>query len=149
MELIRENKEKHRATYFCGDRYRKVWGSSSPEWISNHVQLLNIHVPNYVLAFGENWIEYKIIPGKPASTFIHTPEFIDRIYNFCLSNIKQTAPYVHGDWSLSNIIVDGDNITMCDWDNLGIYPMDEVNAKLMFDLTNAFGTAFQQYIQQS
>ena len=144
MELIRENKEKQRATFFCGDRYRKEWYNVSATWIRNHVQLLNKLVPDYVLGFGDNWIEYKIIPGVPASTLSHSPEFVNRVYRFCLDSIAETSPYVHGDWSLSNIIVNGDTLKLCDWDNLGIYPMDEVKAKLISDLTNAFGTAFQQ-----
>jgi RIO-like serine/threonine protein kinase len=148
MKLIRENKEKQRATFFCGDRYRKEWYSRPPEWISSHVKMLNEHVPNYVLASGNNWIEYKIVPGTLASEFKHTPEFIDRIYRFCLENIKQTMPYTHGDWSLSNMIIDGDNITLIDWDNIGFYHPDDVFEKLNEDLTNAFGTAFQQYRQQ-
>jgi RIO-like serine/threonine protein kinase len=142
MELIRENKEKQRATYFCGDRYRKVWGNTTPKWISEHVQLLKQHVPGYVLDFGDNWIDYKIIPGIPANTFEHTPEFVNRIYTFCIENIKQTMPYTHGDWSLSNIIVDGNTLTMCDWDNLGKYHIDDVFEKLNEDLSSAFGDRF-------
>jgi RIO-like serine/threonine protein kinase len=149
MKLIRENKEKQRATYFCKDRYRKVWRNTTPAWIKEHVQLLKQHVPGYVLNFGDNWIEYSIIPGVPASTLSHSPEFVDKIYKFCLDSIIETSPYVHGDWSLSNILVDGDKLRLCDWDNLGIYPMTDVRAKLISDLTNAFGTSFQQYTQQS
>jgi RIO-like serine/threonine protein kinase len=147
MELIRENKEKHRATYFCGDRYRKVWTNTTPKWISDHVQLLKEQVPNYVLDFGNNWIDYKIIEGTPASKFPQTPEFIERIYDFCLDNVTEILPYVHGDWTLSNMIIDGDKITMCDWDNLGIYPMDEVYDKLHRDLLSSFGDPFLKYME--
>jgi RIO-like serine/threonine protein kinase len=149
MKLIRENKEKQRRTYFCEDRYKKVWDSTSPDWISEHVELLKKHVPGYVLDFGTNWIDYTIIPGVPASTLSHSPEFINRVYQFCLDSIVETSPYVHGDWTLSNILVDGDTLRLCDWDNLGIYPMDEVKSKLISDLTSAFGTAFQKCTQQS
>jgi RIO-like serine/threonine protein kinase len=148
MELIRENKEKHRSTYFCGDRYRKEWGNVTPVWISYHVQLLNKVVPGYVINFGDNWIEYKIIPGVPASTFTHTPEFIKKIYTFCLDNIQETYPYAHGDWALSNILINGDNIKLCDWDNLEVYPADEVKTKLFADLTDAFGKEFLLHVQQ-
>lgn len=149
MELIRENKVKHRATFFCGDRYRKEWYNVSPIWIGYHVQLLNKVVPGYVLDFGDYWIEYKIIPGVPANTVPHTPEFVDQIYKFCIDNIKKTSPYAHGDWSLSNIIINGNTLTMCDWDNLGEYDSADVLQKLNSDLTNAFGATFQQYIQRS
>jgi RIO-like serine/threonine protein kinase len=149
MKLIRENKEKQRRTYFCEDRYKKVWDNTTPAWISEHVELLKKHVPGYVLDFGTNWIDYTIIPGVPASTLSHSPEFINRVYQFCLDSIVETSPYVHGDWTLSNILVDGDTLRLCDWDNLGVYPVDEVKAKLISDLTSAFGTAFQQCTQQS
>jgi hypothetical protein len=148
MKLIRENKEKQRTTYFCGDRYKKVWENSTPEWVIHHVQLLDKHVPGYVLNFGNNWIDYAVIPGVLASTFPHTPEFIKKIYKFCLDSIVETSPYVHGDWALSNMLVDGNIIRMCDWDNLGVYPMDEVKAKLIADLTDAFGKEFLLCVQQ-
>jgi RIO-like serine/threonine protein kinase len=149
MKLIRENKEKQRTIYFCGDRYKKVWENATPEWVEHHAQLLRKYLPGYVLDFGGNWIDYAIIPGVPASTVEHTPEFINRIYKFCLDSIVDTYPYVHGDWALSNILVDGDNLRLCDWDNLGVYPMEEVKAKLITDLTDAFGKTFQQYAQLS
>ena len=93
--------------------------------------------------YGGNWISYNVIPGVPASTFEHTPEFVERIHKFCLENIKQTLPYAHGDWSLSNILIDGDNIRMCDWDNVGEYHPNEVLEKLEFDLRNAFGDLYK------
>ena len=117
MELIKENKEKHRATYFCGDRYRKVWTNTTSKWISDHVQLLKEHMPGYVLDFGSNWIEYNIIPGTPVNTIPHTDDFILRIHKFCLENIQQTKPYVHGDWVLSNMLIHDNVIRLCDWDN--------------------------------
>jgi RIO-like serine/threonine protein kinase len=149
MKLIRENKEKQRKTYFCEDRYKKVWDNTTSDWISEHVRLLKKHVPGYVLDYGSNWIDYAIIPGVPASTLSHSPEFINKVYQFCLDSIVETSPYVHGDWTLSNILVDGNKLRLCDWDNLGVYPMDEVKAKLISDLTSAFGTAFQKCTQQS
>lgn len=149
MELVRENKQKHRKVYFCGDRYRKIWSKVDSSWIEEHVRLLNTVVPGYVLAFGNNWIEFRVIPGKPASTMPHSPEFAQRIYKFCKDSIQKTFPYVHGDWSLSNIIVNGDDLTLCDWDNLGIYPAEEVEQKLVKDLTDAFGKAMMLHVLPS
>lgn len=143
MKLIRRNQEKERSVFFDGSHYIKVWGNVSPRWISTHVRLLREIVPNYVHDYGGNWISFNVIEGVPASTLEHTPEFVDRIYKFCLDNIKQTMPYVHGDWSLSNMIVNGDKITLCDWDNLGEYPEEEVRAKLHEDMKSAFGELFQ------
>jgi RIO-like serine/threonine protein kinase len=103
-------------------------------------------MPGYVQSHGiedsSMYICFNIIPGTPANTFEHTPEFIDKIYNFCVSNIKETEPYAHGDWVLSNIIIDGDNMYMVDWDNVGIYNPKEVLTKLKSDLKSAFGDKF-------
>lgn len=143
MQLIRQNTEKGRSVYFNEDCYIKVWSNVTPKWISDHVKLLKNIVPDYVLDYGGNWISFKVVPGVPASDFPHTPEFFEKIKSFCLENIKQTSPYVHGDWSLSNILIDHDNIKMCDWDNLGIYPEEEINKKLEFDLRNAFGDLYK------
>jgi RIO-like serine/threonine protein kinase len=140
MELIRENKEKQRAVYFCGDRYRKVWENNSPEWIYRHVKLLDRVVPDYVLNYGNDYIEYKIIQGTTANKFEHTDKFIKQIYEFCLENIRLTRPWVHGDWTLSNIIIQPNNsMTMIDWDNLGMYREEEYMNKLHSDLISAFG----------
>lgn len=117
------------------------------EWINNHVELLNKLFPNYVLDHGNNYIDYKILNGIPASEFIHNKEFVERIYNYCLSNIQQTKPYVHGDWALSNMLIDNDNIVMCDWDNVGIYPEPMVIEKLHKDLTDSFGVMFTELIE--
>lgn len=140
MELIRENKEKQRAMYFCGDRYRKVWGNISPEWIYRHVKLLDRVVPDYVLNYGNDYIEYKIIEGTTANLSEHTDEFIKQIYEFCLENIRLTRPWIHGDWTLSNIVIQPNgHLFMIDWDNLGMYREEEYMNKLHSDLISAFG----------
>jgi RIO-like serine/threonine protein kinase len=142
MKLIRENKEKQRSVFFNEDRYVKVWGSRPTIWITEHVKLLHVHVPGFVLAHGNDWISYKIIPGVPASEFPHTPAFVKRIHEFCIKQIDETRPWFHGDWSLSNMIIDGDNITMIDWDNLGQYSEEAIQTKLNFDLKSAFGKLY-------
>jgi len=43
---------------------------------------------------------------------------------------------------LSNIIINGDKMTMIDWDNLGSYPIDQVYKKLASDLKSAFGELY-------
>jgi RIO-like serine/threonine protein kinase len=146
MELVRENKEKQRAVYFCGTLYKKIWYNKDSTWVNNHVHELKKVVPDYVLDFGENWIDFKVVPGIPASTLEHTDAFIKRIYNFCLGNIFSTLPYAHGDWTLSNIIVNGDNISMIDWDNIGKYHLTEIFKKLDSDLESAFGKRYRQVI---
>jgi RIO-like serine/threonine protein kinase len=140
MKKIRENKEKQRTVYFCEDRYRKVWGNNTFEWINRHVKLLDRVVPGFVLGYGNDYIEYKIIEGTTANVFEHTEEFVRKIYAFCLENIKSTAPWVHGDWTLSNIVIRPDgSMVMIDWDNLGMYREEEYMKKLHSDLISAFG----------
>lgn len=144
MKLIRKNAEKQRAVFLLEDgTYKKIWHNGKVFWLIEHVKLLKELMPEYVTGYGaangEVWITFNPVPGIPASTFEHTDEFIKKIYEFCLDNIKQTAPYVHGDWSLSNMLIDGDTIRMCDWDNLGIYPKEQVEGKLVKDLIDAFG----------
>jgi len=142
MILVRENKEKHREVYFLKDRYRKYWFSKPPGWVKDHVQLLDSFFPSYILGYGDCWIDFKILDGILASTFPHTDEFILRIYNFCLNNIKETYPYAHGDWVLSNMLINNNFIQLCDWDNFGIYDFDEVIKKLHHDMYSAFGNKF-------
>ena len=149
MQVIRKNIEKNRTVFFKDNQYIKVWGDVNPQWISDHVKLLRKLLPGYVVDYGGNWISYNAIPGVPASTLPHTDEFIRKVYKFCIDNITQTAPYVHGDWTLSNMIVDGNTITLCDWDNVGIYSREEVIAKLNSDLESAFGERFKKVIYDS
>lgn len=136
------NEEKQRSVYFDGIHYVKIWKDKTPRWISDHIRLLEHHVPGYAIDWGGNWIAFRAIPGKPASEFEHTPEFIKRIHEYCVNQIETMKPWCHGDWALSNILIDGDNIHMIDWDNLGQYPEEEVYAKLKKDLTSAFGDAY-------
>lgn len=142
MILIRHNKEKQRSVYFCDTYYRKVWSNIDPAWIKNHVDLLNEVVPGFVLRFGNDWIDYRIIKGIPASELPQTQELLEKIYKFCLEQNEKTKPFYHGDWTLSNIIVDGDTMTMIDWDNLGRYREEEVLNKLHADLKSAFGNLY-------
>lgn len=146
MQVVRKNLEKNRTVFFNEDRYIKVWGDVKPAWISSHVKLLKEIVPGYVIDHGGNWIAFKVLPGVPVSTLPHTDELIKKVYKFCLDNIAKTSPYAHGDWTLSNMIIDGDTIVLCDWDNVGIYPKEEVIKKLNSDLESAFGKEFKKVI---
>jgi len=137
MILIKETIVKGRTVFLLEDRYRKVW--TNPDNIEAHVLVLKCLMPGYILDYGKDYIDYKIVKGTPASEIPHTDEFARKIYNYCLRQIKETAPWAHGDWVLSNIIVDGDTMTMVDWDNVGCYSQFEIKAKLEKDLVSAFG----------
>jgi hypothetical protein len=152
MELIKATRDKNRAVYrLVNGLYRKYWFDKSFAWVVSHADALSTVAPGYLVDRGENelgvWIDTIALPGIPASTLPHTDEFIKRIYNFCLDNIKNTQPYAHGDWVLSNIIIDGDNMQMCDWDNVSIRTQEEALEKLHSDLESAFGNKFVEVIR--
>ena len=146
MELIKENTIKNRKVYRSNNFIRKYWLDKDLQWLENHVSLLDKINPNYVLKSGLDelgvYMDMKIVPGIQADKFLHTEDFVKRIYSFCLHNIEETQPYVHGDWTLSNMIIEDDRIVMIDWDNIGIYPKDEVLKKLKSDLISAFGELY-------
>ena len=103
--------------------------------VHEHVKLVNKFFPGYILDYkvfdNYMWIDYKIIKGIPASeVYPKTPEFIKKVYRFCLNNMRETAPYYHYDTLLENIIVDGDNFTLIDWDVLDIYDEQDAFKKI-------------------
>ena len=117
MILIKENTDKTRAVYKLADgRYRKVWSTVDEKALKLH--------------------------GETADTVKPTQEFIDKIYEFCLGNINTTYPYAHGDWSLSNIILTDDDVSIVDWDNVAVSDPKDVIQKLHNDLKLGFGDDF-------
>lgn len=145
MELVKDNPEKKRRVYKLSNCYRKEWDYYDEHWLNHFVSYIKDVKPDYLLRWGHTgtsmWIEVALIEGTPANTFAHTPEFVEQIVKFCKDNYKQTFPYAHGDWVLSNIII-SDSIQLCDWDNIGIYPENEVWEKMRKDLKSAFGDKF-------
>lgn len=151
MDLIKDNKENSRQVWKFPDFYRKTW-QCKPEHnpdeaaLEEHLDILEKLMPGFVITHGVTteslYIDYKIIPGIPANTFPITEQFIDKIYNFCINHINYTSPYAHGDWQLSNILIDGNNIQIVDWDNVGIYSPQEIIEKLHSDLKSSFGDKF-------
>lgn len=143
MILIKENIQKQRKVFKQDDKYFKIWGNIKPTWIINHVQILNQVCPNLVDDYGDDWISYNEVQGIPVSKLEHTPELVEKVYNFCLESLTETKPYVHGDWVASNIILKPDgNLALIDWDNIGIYDDVEILIKLHSDLTSSFGNKF-------
>ena len=134
MELIKENKEKLRRVYKGANFYRKQWDFANQEWLDDHIDIMEEVRPGYIINHGVEggrmFIDTKIIEGTVANTLPHTPEFVKSIYNFCLDNINETQPYAHGDWVLSNIIVQGDSYELIDWDNVGVYQPNVILEKL-------------------
>ena len=101
--------------------------------------------PGYIKHYGIDsesmYIDITPVAGTPANQFIQNKAFFTRISDFCLSNIHQTYPYAHGDWVLSNILIDGAHTNLVDWDNIGFYTPTE--SKLNSDLKSAFGNLHQ------
>lgn len=151
MVLIKENSVKNRSVYKEKNFIRKYWHDQNEYWIENHVKILDQLIPGYVISKGKDhkgcYIDFKILPGTCANEFEHTDTFIKKIYEFCLKNVKETSPYAHGDWVLSNMFVDGDDILLCDWDNVGVYDEVEIIEKLKKDLLSAFGNRFLEVIR--
>ena len=89
MELVKENIEKKRKVYKLEDRYRKVWEGVHQDMMEEHVAVLNVVMEGWVIDCGvtteTTWIDYHIVPGVPANTFEHTPEYIKKIYDLVSS----------------------------------------------------------------
>ena len=152
MELIKENREKQRAVFLKNETIiHKIWYDKDFAWADNHVYELEKVNPGYALQFDYDidhvWIDFKRVAGVPASSFQHTESFIKMIHNFCHDHYKKTQPYAHGDWVLSNIIIDGDVIEMIDWDNLGKHPSFFVRRKIKSDLKSAFGGLYDEVLR--
>lgn len=153
MELLKENFIKKRSVYKADNFIRKYWHDKTLRWVKNHALRVALMVPDYIIDVGEDcsgvYMDMYIVPGVSANMFEHTDEFIKRIYKFCLANIEETKPFAHGDWTLSNMIIDGDKITMIDWDNVGVYPKSEIMKKLRSDMISQFGDRFLEVINDS
>jgi hypothetical protein len=146
MVLVKSTPAKQRDVYELPNSYKKVWKYKDIDLLINHVNIMNTIWPDYIKEYGWShdtmWVEVKKISGVTANKFPHSSDFMKKIYKFCLDNIKQTAPYAHYDWVLSNIIIDNDKIYMVDWDNVGLYSKEEILIKLHADLKSAFGEKF-------
>jgi len=146
MVLIKSTPEKKRKVFELDDCYRKTWDFKDVQTLEKHVSIMKGIWPDYILRYGWTddtmWIDFKKINGTEASKLEHTKEFVKKVYEFCLENIKKTSPYAHYDWVLSNIIVNGDEMFLIDWDNVGIYSYEDVQKKLLSDLKSAFGDKF-------
>ena len=116
-----------------------MYGKGGGMSVDEHVNMVNKLFPGYILDYkvysNSIWIDYNIIKGVPASEiFPKTPEFIKKVYRFCVDHYKKTAPFFHGDCTLENIMVDGDDLYLIDWDRCDLYSEEEVYADLYQDL---------------
>jgi len=147
---VYNNFKGRRRVYKLDDFYRKEWEIKDIFSLQKWAYRMDKVFPGYVLDYGLNdshmFVDMKFIKGVPANQIIHDQEFIKKIINFCIDNIKQTIPFAHMDWSMSNIIVSDDHMEMVDWDALRLYPYSLIEYKLNNDLELAFGNKIQNYI---
>jgi len=47
---------------------------------------------------------------------------------------------------LSNILIDGDNMYLIDWDNVGLHEPLDIHKKLDSDLRSAFGEKYDEML---
>jgi len=151
MKLVKENKVKKRAVFYDGTYYYKTWYFYDAKWFDQHIKLLNLYIPeilnDWILKSNSMTIVMNEIKGTLANTFIHDQAFFNKIYTACLQNIKETRPYAHGDWVLSNIIINkNDEIKFIDWDNINLFQEIAISKKMEFDLKSAFGENYNNYV---
>lgn len=149
MTLLKHDPIKHRSVYLTHRYVKKYWHSRDIEWVLNHMKILDNIMPNYVKGFGQDnngvYILFDRLEGVSASSFEHSTEFMRKVYHYCLELNASTKPYYHGDWVLSNMLIDSmGTIRMCDWDNVGLHSEEEVSEKLYSDLISAFGDKFKE-----
>ena len=143
-KLIKQKAETQSEVWELGDVFRKKWLYKDEEWLTEHYQMLTGlcsvgYLKGIGFGDGEMWLDTYKIQGKLANTFEYTPEFIEKIFNFCLEHYyTKTKPYAHFDWDLSNMIINGDDISLVDWDNCRIYPEGQVFDKMESDLKKPF-----------
>jgi len=153
MELVKHNPAKKRSVYKADGLYHKVWHFSDPRWLAEHFETLQSVCPELPRDwhYGDHdmTLIMNTVPGTPASEYPHTEQFVDAVYTACVNNIDNTRPLYHGDWCLSNMIVNDDRIVFIDWDNVNYYPEAMVWEKLHSDLHSAFGELFLKYCDRN
>ena len=134
--------------------FRKKWFFKDEDWLDGHDKKLSKVCPEgYLMGWGcsnnQMWLDTKKIEGQLASAYEHTPEFVSKITNFCFTQYQKTKPYAHFDWDLNNIIINGNDIHLVDWDNFDEYPEGQILDKMESDLKKAFGDQYKpEYLKE-
>lgn len=147
MILVKENISKNRSTYLLDNGCYRKHLDRTEEWFISHKQILDTLMPGYVNQIGNGFIDLNPVEGTLCSQLEHTEKNMKRIYEYCISQIYSTLPYVHGDWAPSNIIETGKGFVMIDWDNVGIYSLAEAYDKLNRDMIEHYGESFKLIIK--
>jgi hypothetical protein len=142
MVLVKENIRKNRSTYLLDNGCYRKYLDRDINWFIEHKQILDKLMPGYVNSIGEGFIDLNPKIGTPCNKLEPTEYNIKRIYQYCIKQIQSSLPYIHGDWAPSNIIETNTGFVMIDWDNVGIYSLNEAYDKLNEDMIEAYGDLF-------
>ena len=140
-----QTSNKIRTVHNYKTHYRKHRNYVDTKWFYPHIEMLNRLRPGYVISSRLTkkamWIDYKVIPGTRAdhTDFIRDDQFPSQIYNFVISNIQEIYPYVHGDWTLHNMIIDGTDIELIDWDQCQIHTHRDIIKLFNLAMVKNFG----------
>ena len=147
-KLIKQKPEQQSEVWEFDDRFRKKWLYKDKQWLTDHYKMLeSLCEDGYLKGFGfdENhmWLDTTKLKGQLASTCEQTPEFMEKIHKFCIEHYySKTKPYAHFDWDLRNMVVEGDKITLIDWDHCREYSEGQVLDKMDADLKKGFGEKY-------
>ena len=153
MIILKENISKQRIVYRLSDRVRKVYSNVSIEQIRAHVMIMDLVYPGYILDYGTCtegvFLECIIVEGVACNTLEHTIDNINKVYSYCIENMRETYPYMHMDWAPSNILYDGKQFNMVDWDNIAIVDINQALAELDIDMRECYGSQFDLFIKHT
>ena len=105
----------------------RLWGDYY--WYNKHIKIVNTVNPGYYIntmySHSRMTFVIKEVPGVNAKTLGINPKFVKNLVNFVHSNIEETGPFGHGDWALENIMVNGNDMQMIDWDTCDVMSKEE------------------------
>lgn len=153
MIILKENISKQRIVYRLSDRVRKVYGNVSIEQIRAHVMIMDLVCPKYILDYGicdrGTYLECVIVEGIACNKLEHTMDNISKVYSYCIQNMCETYPYMHMDWAPSNILYDGKQFNMVDWDNIAVVDINHALNELDTDMRECYGLQFDLFIKHT
>ena len=147
-KLIKQKPEEQSEVWEFDDLFRKKWLYKDEAWLREHYNMLKGLCPDgYLKGIGFSddhmWLDTNKLQGQYANECEHTPEFVKKIHKFCLEHYyTKTKPYAHFDWDLKNIIINGDDVILVDWDSCRIYQEGQVLDKMESDLKKGFGEKY-------
>ena len=131
-----------RRVYKGNGCYIKEFDYCDHYWYHKHIKMVDTINPGYYINtfYSTTRMTFimKTVPGVNAKTLGSGIKFVKRILKFVHSNIQETGSLGHGDWALENIIVNGNDMQMIDWDACGVMTKEEKLNKAYHDLKKDF-----------